>query len=106
MRDRSRALSPLRYPSAVLTWWYGPMGVCGFAFGLIGDRRPFGEDLLAHPLAVFFILVGAGLLALRVVAARPVPELISDRALLCGCVIGLAAFLAGNFIATYWPLVR
>jgi hypothetical protein len=32
--------------------------------------------------------------------ARPVPEVIPDRALMLGCVLGLAAFLAGNFMAT------
>ena len=77
------------------------MCIGGLAFGLIGDRRPFGEDVLTHPLTVFFVLVGAGLLTMRIVAARPVPELISDRALFYGCALGLAAFLAGNFVATY-----
>jgi hypothetical protein len=33
---------------------------------------------------------------------RPVPEVIPDRALLLGCAVGLALFLAGNFVATRW----
>ena len=73
----------------------------GLAFGLIGERRPFGNDILAHPLAVFFAVVAAGLLVLRIVLARPVPELIPERTLLAGCLIGGAAFLAGNWLATH-----
>ena len=40
------------------------MALAGFGFGLFADRRPFGDDILVHPLAVFFILVGLALLAL------------------------------------------
>jgi hypothetical protein len=47
------------------------------------------------------VLVGVVLLALRIVLARPVPEVISDRALMFGCVVGLAAFLAGNFLGIH-----
>lgn len=83
----------------VLAWWYGSMGLAGFGFGLFADRRPFGDDILVHPLVVFFVLVGLSLLALRAVLARPVPEVIADRALMLGCVLGLAMFLAGNFVA-------
>ena len=86
-RSRARAL------------WFGAMGLAGFGFGLFADRRPFGNDILLHPLVLFFILVGLCLLALRVVLARPVPEVIPDRALMLGCALGLAAFLIGNFAA-------
>jgi hypothetical protein len=75
------------------------MSVVGFGFGLLADRRPFGEALIVHPLVMFFIVVGLGLIALRVLLARPVPEVISDRALIAGCVLGAAAFLAGNFVS-------
>ena len=81
--------------------WYGLMVAAGLAFGLIGERRPFGTGFFAHPLVAFFIFVGAGLIVLRVVVARPVPELIPERALLLGCFAGLAAFLVGNFVAAY-----
>jgi len=81
-----------------LRLWYGLMAAGGFAFGLIGDRRPLGNDVLAHPLVLFFIAAGAALLLLRVVWQRPVPELIPERALLFGCLAGAAAFLAGNWI--------
>jgi len=84
-----------------LTWWFGLMVAGGLAFGLFADGRPFGDDVLAHPLSVFFIVVCVGLLALRVIAARPVPELIPDRMLLFGCCAGLAAFLAGNFVGSH-----
>jgi hypothetical protein len=75
------------------------MAFAGLGFGLLADRRPFGEGILVHPLTMFFILVGLGLIVLRVLLARPVPEVISDRALIVGCAVGLAAFLAGNFVA-------
>ena len=82
----------------VLLAWYGSMGICGLGFGLFADRRPFGNDILLHPLMVFFILVGVALLVLRAILARPVPEVIADRALMRGCALGLAMFLVGNFV--------
>ena len=77
------------------------MALAGLAFGLIGERRPFGDGIFAHPLVALFILVGAALLVLRVVLARPVPEVIAERALVVGCFIALAAFLTGNFVSTH-----
>jgi hypothetical protein len=82
-------------------WWFGLMGMAGFGFGLFADRRPFGDDVFAHPLSVFFILVGLSLLALRFILARPVPEVIPDRALMLGCALGLAMFLTGNFVTAH-----
>ena len=84
--------------------WYAAMTAGGLAFGLIGERRPFGSDVLAHPLILFFCAAGAGLLALRVWLARPVPEVIPERALLFGCFAGLAGFLLGNWLAVRLPL--
>jgi membrane protein DedA with SNARE-associated domain len=81
-----------------LTWWFGLMLLGGFAFGLNADRRPFGNDMLAHPLIVFFALVAAGLLVLRAALRRPVPEILPERILLAGCAIGIVAYLAGNWI--------
>jgi hypothetical protein len=81
--------------------WYGAVGAAGFGFGLIGERRPFGDDLLAHPFVVYFLGVGVALLILRIAGRRPVPEIIPERALLAGCMIGLGLFLAGNFIAAH-----
>jgi len=75
------------------------MAAGGLAFGLIGERRPFGQDMLAHPLVVYFALAATGLLILRAALARPV--LIPERTLLAGCVLGAAAFLAGNWISTH-----
>jgi hypothetical protein len=82
-------------------WWYGLMAVGGFTFGLFANKRPLGAGVLLHPLVLFFIVVGIALLAVRMVSARPVPELISDRALMLGCCAGLAAFLVGNFFAVH-----
>ena len=73
----------------------------GLGFGLIGERRPFGQDILAHPLIVYFAVTAAGLLVLRAVLARPVPEVIPERTLVFGCLLGTAGFLAGNFINMY-----
>ena len=82
-------------------FWYAAVGVAGFGFGLIAERRPFGADMFAHPLLVYFFAVVAALLVLRLVARRPVPELIPERALIAGCMLGCALFLAGNFVATH-----
>jgi hypothetical protein len=79
--------------------WYGLVCAGGAAFGLLGDRRPFGADVLAHPLVVFFAIVGLALVALRFSLGRPVPEVIPERDLTVGCLAGAAAFLASNWIA-------
>jgi hypothetical protein len=81
--------------------WFAAVGTGGFVFGLIAARRPFGDDILAHPLVLYFFAVTASLLILRIAARRPVPELIPERALAAGCVIGLGLFLAGNFVVTH-----
>ena len=81
--------------------WYGLVMAGGLGFGLIGERRPFGNDTLAHPLVVYFAAVAVGLLVLRVVLARPVPEVIPERVLVAGCLSGVAAFLVGNFIGVH-----
>jgi hypothetical protein len=81
--------------------WYGLVMAGGLGFGLIGERRPFGNDMLAHPLVVYFATVAVGLLVLRVMLARPVPEVISERELLAGLLSGAAAFLVGNFISVH-----
>jgi hypothetical protein len=86
----------------VVRWWFALMMLGGFGFGLVAERRPFGEDILAYPLVVYFIAVGAALLVLRVARARPVPEIIPERALLLGGLAGVAAFLVGNFVMVHF----
>jgi uncharacterized membrane protein YedE/YeeE len=81
--------------------WFGLVMAGGLGFGLIGERRPFGNDTLAHPLVVYFAAVAVGLLILRVVLSRPVPEVIPERVLVAGCLSGVAAFLVGNFISAH-----
>jgi hypothetical protein len=93
---------PAGRPFAVRLW-YVLVALAGVAFGLVAERRPFGEDLLLHPLMVFCLTVALALLVLRIATARPVPDLIPDRALMLGCIVGLVAFLAGNFIAAHAP---
>jgi hypothetical protein len=92
--------------SRALTWWFGLMSLSGLMFGALGERRPFGGDLIAHPIIVFFALVAAALLALRFIVGRPVPEIISDRMLVVGCFIGIAAFLVGNWFAVHLAAIR
>lgn len=82
------------------------MIAAGAAFGLLGDRRPFGEAFLAHPIVVFAALAGVGLIVLRVVLQRPVPEVIPERALVVGFIFGVAAFLAGNWISMHLFVAR
>jgi hypothetical protein len=91
----------MRRGSTAQRIWYGAVGLAGFGFGLIGERRPFGDDMLAHPLVIYFSVTAAALLAVRVATRRPVPEIIPERALIVGCVVGLALFLAGNFAAVH-----
>ncbi len=89
-----------------VTLWLVLMALGGFGFGLIAQRRPFGEDVFAHPFVAFFIVVGLALLILRVAAARPVPELLPERALLAGCALGAVAFLLGNWLEVHVLLLR
>jgi hypothetical protein len=90
----------------VLTWWFGLMSIAGVVFGAFSEDRPFGDGVLAHPLIIFFAVVAAGLLGLRVALRRPVPEIISDRLLLVGCLVGLTAFLIGNWLAVNLVALR
>ena len=85
----------------ILVWWFAAMSAAGVLFGAFAEQRPIGDDVLAHPLVVLFIAVGIGLLALRFVLRRPVPEIIPDRLLVFGCIVGLAAFLIGNWLAVH-----
>ena len=85
----------------LMAGWYGAMAVSGLGFGLLGERRPFGEDILAHPLILYCLAVAGGLLVLRFGSGRPVPQIIPERALGRGCALGLVMFLVGNFIAAH-----
>ena len=87
-------------------WWRILMIAGGFAFGLLADRRPFGATFLAHPIVVFAGLAGLGLLVLRVVLRRPVPEVIPERAIVVGFLTGVAAFLVGNWIGVHLMMWR
>jgi hypothetical protein len=88
-------------PGRILVWWFAAMSVAGVLFGAFAEQRPFGDDVLAHPVIVLFIAVGIGLVALRFAIGRPVQEIIPDRLLVFGCVVGLAAFLIGNWLAVH-----
>ncbi|HET7679425.1 MAG TPA: hypothetical protein VFK79_04745 [Xanthobacteraceae bacterium] len=95
-------LAPNRQPlPRAQLYWYGVMVIGGLGFGLLGERRPLGHDVFAHPLVLFFMTAIAGLLVMRAALARPVPEVIPERSLLLGCFAGLATFLAGNGLAVH-----
>ena len=97
MRPRE-AVHRLTIHSKAILWWRALMIAGGFAFGLFADRRPFGGSFLAHPIVVFAAIAGMGLLMLRIALRRPVPEVIPERAIILGFVLGIGAFLAGNWI--------
>ncbi len=88
------------------TWWLGLMLLGGVAFGLYAERRPFGDGVMSHSLIVFFLIVGAALLALRFILGRPVPEIIPERRLMIGCFGALAGFLVGNALAVHGLILR
>jgi hypothetical protein len=90
----SRNLAPVHL-------WRVLMIAGGFAFGLVVERRPFGNDVFAHPLIVFAAAAGFGLLILRLVLQRPVPSVIPERVLLIGFLLGVGGFLAGNWIGVH-----
>lgn len=83
-------------------WWIGLVALAGLGFGLAFERRPLGDHALTHPLILFGIACGAGLLALRVVARRPVPEILPERVILIGFAFGVAMYVTGIFLA---PLI-
>jgi len=87
--------------SRAVLWWRVLMIAGGFAFGLPADRRAFGETCLGHPIVVFAGVAGLGLLILRVMLRRPVPEIIPERAIVVGFLMGIAAFLVGNWIGVH-----
>jgi hypothetical protein len=86
---------------SLLLQWRLAMIAGGFVFGLFADRRPFGESFLAHPIVVYGAIAGLGLLVLRVTLRRPVPEVIPERAIVGGFLLGIAAFLVGNFVGVH-----
>src|SRR5262245_18937130 len=92
---------PRRRPISgrILTWWFWLMSVAGAVFGMVAENRPFGQDVLEHPLVIMFVVVGIGLLVLRAALRRSIPEIIPDRLLVFGGFVGLAAFLIGNWLA-------
>jgi hypothetical protein len=91
---------------SLLLQWRLAMIAGGFLFGLYADRRPFGESFLAHPIVVYAAIAGLGLLILRVTLGRPVPEVIPERAIVVGFLLGIAAFLVGNFAGVHLLAAR
>ena len=88
-------------PGRLLVWWFAVMSALGMLFGAFAEQRPFGDDVLAHPVVLLFFAVGLGVLGLRFGIGRPVQDIIPDRLLVLGCIVGLAAFLIGNWLAVH-----
>jgi hypothetical protein len=103
LRNESSQANGSKPPAShrALTWWFGLMALGGLGFGLYADKRPFGDDVLAHPFVLYFVVVGLALLALRFALAHPVPDVLPERVLLLGCFVGVAAFLSGNWVAIH-----
>jgi hypothetical protein len=101
----SEPAEPPRKPAPnaqrILTIWFAMMAAAGAAFGISAEGRPFGDDVLLHPVVIMFVCVGASLLVIRFALRRPVTEVIPDRLLVAGCVIGAVAFLIGNWLAIH-----
>src|SRR5215469_4552259 len=95
--ERPGGPPPVPVSPHLMTWWFGLMAAGGVGFGLYADERPFGNGVLAHPLAVFFAFVIASLMTLRFLHARPLLKLISARCLAAGAVIGIACFFLGTW---------
>jgi hypothetical protein len=94
-----RPPEPVPRSQRILTIWFAMMATAGAAFGVAAKDRPFGDNVLLHPVVILFTCVAAALLAIRFALRRPVTEVIADRLLLAGCVVGLVAFLIGNWLA-------
>lgn len=100
---------PKRAPVSgrILTWWFALMSAAGVCFGLFANKQAFGDDVLAHPLVIFFCAaVAVALLALRFALRRPLADFIPDRLLLFGCFVGLAGFLIGHWLAVNLAALR
>lgn len=92
--------------SPAATFYIGAMGALGASFGLLAEKRPFGDDLFAHPLLVLAALAAGALLVLRAVWARPVTEILPERVLLFGSFVAVAMFLIGNFAGVHVLSIR
>jgi hypothetical protein len=92
---------PVPNAQRILTIWFAMMAAAGVAFGISAKDRPFGDDVLLHPVVIMFACVGASLLVIRFALRRPLTDVIPDRLLIAGCVVGLVAFLIGNWLAVH-----
>lgn len=96
-RSQHPSGGPLPVSPHLLTWWFGLLSLGALGFGVYADEHPFGRGILAYPLVVFAAFVAAGLLSLRSLHARPLPQLIPAQALAAGGVIALACFFLGRW---------
>jgi hypothetical protein len=78
----------------VLTWWFSLMSIGGLALGLFAKGHPLSEGVLGHPLVIFFALVAAGLLTLRLFYGGLL-KVISVPSLAVGFVIAVACYFVG-----------
>jgi hypothetical protein len=96
-RPPSDGPPPVAVSEHILTWWFGLIALGGVGFGVVAERRPFGQGVLAHPLVVFAAAIAVVLVSLRLAHARPLTEIISERFLIAGGIIAVVCFLIGNW---------
>lgn len=91
---------PPNKPGLLSRLWPYLCAIIGFGFGLIGDARPFGRDILAHPAIVMGVVIGLILIAARLLLKRPIPEVMSDMVMKFGFAVAIFTYLAGTFLAS------
>ena len=88
---------PLPVSPHLLTGWFSAMALGALALGVI-DRQPAGKDVFSH-LSMFFAVVAAGVIMLKLVHGRPLRDVISPISLAGGCIVAIACYFIGGWFA-------
>jgi hypothetical protein len=73
------------------------MALGAMALGVI-DREPPRQVVFAH-LSMFFAVVAAGVIMVKLVHGRPLREVISPLSLAGGCIVAIACYFIGGWFA-------
>ena len=93
--SRTARPAPAASPRLLL-WWFGGTTLAGLAAGC-GLATP-GGGIDPGQIYLLFGLGCAVLLALRLLARRPLTDFLSPRQLGLGCCLCVAGFLAGQWL--------
>ena len=93
--SRTERPAPAASPR-VLTWWFGGTALAGLAAGF-GLATP-GGGIDPDQIYLLFGIGCAVLLALRLLARRPLTDFLSTRQLGLGCGLCVVGFLAGHWL--------